>query len=431
MKTFKPGDYCRFTPEEIPTIIELLKANGWNISSYTEWTAENVEDCICIIFETDGFIPNQTIGENELSRHKFLVTALRLNEGDGLRADMSTPEEMEHIAEVLIGLGVNYQKESMPSYVEFHGFILGIEGKLLTVFDEVIKNHIDYLDWCKRLNVTPIGEDSDIFESQPFSDPKMMDAYRMGMARGLEKQIFEKLSVKDWLTELKKTKYSVQAKVYEKLSHVDSEQDVKQKQPLAYWFGDDIYYNILGTNKYITDDLREISFDSIETARHYGAGAIMEQSDLDWIKKSLSKPVKNTLDVGETITLPDGTTVDLTKPFEVSDANKNNWHTPNKAHYIGTDAAGMHVVHFILSTGEDHYEGFKHIRNKPEPEFKAIVRNYELHNFGSKDFETMKQIMDNQKGDEDYLILAMDYNHDLCMCLVSDQIKTKFPPFND
>ena len=63
--------------------------------------------------------------------------------------------------------------------------------------------------------------------------------------------------------------------------------------------------------------------------------------------------------------LPDGTTVDLTKPLEYSDDGQT-WKFDNAYDYIGISGSGQYVFEYC---GVEFYK-HNHIRNKLEPEFK-------------------------------------------------------------
>lgn len=308
IRTFKPGDYCRFTPEEIPSIIALLKANGWEVSSHKEWTLENVQDCICILVQSNlTFTPNQDIRSNELSRHDFMVTALRLNEGDGLRADMSTPEQRRHISEELEKLGVNQfvpNSDRLPMEYDLCFYLDSEEWLTSSLEEGCVKNHVPYSEWCKRLNETPINHIPDVGK-----------------------------------------------KVEEKTIH-NYQMDYAESARAIHIYLKEFCDESLSFPNMIADASRKAS-EEIERLRN-----------------------------NQTLTLPDGTTVDLSRPIQ--GLIDGTWYDVSK--YIGMSTENEFVceIHDVFDTP---FTEFKHIRNKPDPEFKAgdkvwykheIIENWEF-----------------------------------------------------
>lgn len=258
-RTFKPGDYCRFKTEEIPSIIELLKANGWGVNKRICFNESH--DCI-IVNEEGGFhsykLSKSLEAKNVIHRHDFIVTALRLNEGDGLRSDISTPEQREHVSVELEKLGVDQfvpNSDRLPMEYDLCFYLDSEEWLTSSLEEGCVKNHIDYSDWCKRLNIEPIGEKS-----------------------------------VTWINELTE------------------------------------------------------------------------------IRKDFTNHIP---DVGKTITLPDGTTVDLTKPLEGSYDYVD--YIPI-FHFIGVTMDG----NYLVNNKHGGLKEFKHIRNKPDPKFKPVDKLKDL-----------------------------------------------------
>lgn len=154
-KEFTPGDYCRFPNSEIPRVLDILRANRWKVFNLKT----DFSDCMCIMYDGYELIPNQEPDEHELSRHDFMVIALRLEEGMGICGVGSTNEQRAHINRVLhdLGLSVNCIQEDCPCTPlprEFRG------GMFMAVIG--CQNPIPYEEWCRRLCVEPIGETCDI-----------------------------------------------------------------------------------------------------------------------------------------------------------------------------------------------------------------------------------------------------------------------------
>lgn len=70
---FKPGEYCLFPHEEIQSILNLASADGY----YDYAFYPDVSDCISIEFQNGKLIPNQELGEFELTREQFMFKATR------------------------------------------------------------------------------------------------------------------------------------------------------------------------------------------------------------------------------------------------------------------------------------------------------------------------------------------------------------------
>jgi hypothetical protein len=100
-------------------------------------------------------------------------------------------------------------------------------------------------------------------------------------------------------------------------------------------------------------------------------GSYASENDLSDIKGALSGDL-NLIGNSNLITLPDGTTVDLTKPIEVSD-NNADWKEllthdeVEKPHFIGVTKTGQYC--FDLGTSFPAVYICKSVRNTPEPEF--------------------------------------------------------------
>lgn len=138
MDTFNPGEYCRFSNEEIPRILDILRANGHDVID-NEYPYG--EDCVFCFptggmshfarsLMTDGFV-NYT----ELPRHEFMVKALRIGWRLGARMIDIPQQQRQHIIDELITLEVELTND--------------IEKTL---------SDIPYLEWCRRLCVEPIVE---------------------------------------------------------------------------------------------------------------------------------------------------------------------------------------------------------------------------------------------------------------------------------
>lgn len=138
MDTFNPGEYCRFSNEEIPHILDILRANGHDVID-NEYPYG--EDCVFCFptggmshfarsLMTDGFV-NYT----ELPRHEFMVKALRIGWRLGARMIDIPQQQRQHIIDELITLEVELTND--------------IEKTL---------SDIPYLEWCRRLCIEPIVE---------------------------------------------------------------------------------------------------------------------------------------------------------------------------------------------------------------------------------------------------------------------------------
>ena len=165
-KEFKHGDYCLFHNEEIPRILDILRSNGWKV-----WI-NNVPDGDYVVMTQDGFISNP--GDpckspfyklSELSRHDFMVIALRLEEGMGILFNETTTEQRKHIQDSFVELGVKC--DPMPEHLEKYCYLFS-DGEWMSCQPYHIKKAISYLDWCKRLCIEPIGIEP---TAEPVFDP--------------------------------------------------------------------------------------------------------------------------------------------------------------------------------------------------------------------------------------------------------------------
>lgn len=159
---FKTGDFCRFPNEEIPRVLDILRANGHPV--WRSASVYNDKDNIIICLSDGDMSGEEEINmgayddATEFSRHDFMCKALRLEEGMGMRHEDSTKEQRQHIHTCLSELGVivyekaDYSVESGYPNLYFDGDHItgrssfGIGG-----------NFIPYLEWCKRLCIEPIG----------------------------------------------------------------------------------------------------------------------------------------------------------------------------------------------------------------------------------------------------------------------------------
>lgn len=178
-KEFKPGMYCKFPNEEIPRILDILRANGHIIYSdrqpTTYWGY--------VIFQPNHkqFMAHDDIDsvrahclkdENELSRHDFMVKALRLEEGMGICYEDSTSKQRRHIYDEMRYLGLNvYGDRTGSGFDSVNSYYFDGSHWLSTDEDN---NYIPYHDWCQRLCVEPIGTKSfqDEYVEMEFGKPE-------------------------------------------------------------------------------------------------------------------------------------------------------------------------------------------------------------------------------------------------------------------
>lgn len=170
---FKTGEYCKFPNEEIPHILDILRANGHPV---WKGTAVYQLDQDIIACSTDGDLMGYWSKEpeikTELTRHDFMCKALRLEEGMGISYNNSSICQIKHIARSIIDIGLT--AAGSVDFYHDHDFssdlnTFAISGNMFQLCFEVSTTHIPYLEWCKRLCVEPIGQvdtlqDGDWFE---------------------------------------------------------------------------------------------------------------------------------------------------------------------------------------------------------------------------------------------------------------------------
>lgn len=195
-KEFTPGMYCKFPNEQIPRILDILRANGHKV-----WNHENVfnQNDNAIVLSSDGDLHGIDCNEyrfdkqdTELSRHTFMVIALRLEEGMGILFNETTTEQRKHIQDSFVELGVKC--DAMPEHLEKYCYLFS-DGEWMSCQPYHIKKAISYLDWCKRLCVEPIGNEptaEPVFDpSKPFEgcfDPDGEEWQRFEVYIGYDKQ---------------------------------------------------------------------------------------------------------------------------------------------------------------------------------------------------------------------------------------------------
>lgn len=165
---FKPGEFCRFPNEEIPRVLDILRANGHPLWKSTA-VYQRDQDIIACSNDGDlmGYWSKEPEIKTELSRHDFLVKALRLEEGMGMRSDTSTPDQRAHISSEMEKVGIKIGM-SIKLYSAERNSIIMLKYEL-AVCSKKVPVDIPYLEWCKRLCVEPIGQvdtlqDGDWFE---------------------------------------------------------------------------------------------------------------------------------------------------------------------------------------------------------------------------------------------------------------------------
>jgi hypothetical protein len=145
-------------------------------------------------------------------------------------------------------------------------------------------------------------------------------------------------------------------------------------------------------------------------------GSYASENDLSDIKGALSDD--SNLISNSNITLQDGTTVDLTKPIEVSD-NNVNWtellthDEVENPHFIGVTKTGQYC--FDLGTNFPAVYICKSVRNTPEPKFKEGDPIF-INEFGKWVYCKMKY--------------NVTYSGEIIHALNPDGTPN-FPPFND
>lgn len=322
MKKLKQGDYVRLNNEEIPRHIELLRVNGYALDVKIAiankgavgigYFKEEISDNYFI----DLIYPKHRM-ETELTKHDWVCTVIGLKAGMGMVLNGSTTNQRKGIINELSKLGVNIS-DSLFDEINQRGFSLC--PKEIRCGNTQTYNGIAYTDFCQKLGIEPVYAEtvSDI------SEFKLEKYYTIEYAE------FPLICVYDGRT----------------LLRIDSEGYIS------------INEQVVGHEPNLPECLKDYK---------YAAPAIY---NTDGEIKRVTLKDNGLITDPNIITLPDGSTVDLKKPIEVSDRNKESWWTPDKAHYVGLDADKTPVIHYLLPTGEDHYECFAHIRNKPEPDFR-------------------------------------------------------------
>lgn len=158
MNTFNPGEYCRFKSEEIPHILDILRANGHKVMESHAF--EKYDDAI--IMNDNGDLHGISVRDyqfnecTELSRHDFMVIALRLEDGMGICYEDSTSKQRRHIYDEMRYLGLNvYGDRTGSGFDSVNSYYFDGSHWLSTDEDN---NYIPYHDWCQRLCVEPIVE---------------------------------------------------------------------------------------------------------------------------------------------------------------------------------------------------------------------------------------------------------------------------------
>lgn len=168
---FKPGDFARFSNKEIPRILDILRANGYDCPSYV---VESYKNAVGFgqSHQMHSFDSTYHGYDNELSRHHFIVIALRLEKGMGISVKDSTREQRIHICDKMASLGINQylDKDERLKQGQYDNsfYFDGNEWLSCDNRDLYITNAIPYLDWCKRLCIEPIGIES---STEPVFDP--------------------------------------------------------------------------------------------------------------------------------------------------------------------------------------------------------------------------------------------------------------------
>jgi hypothetical protein len=159
-KKFKTGEWCKFSNEEIPHILDVLAANEYGINFRH---SSNTNDCI--LMDASGqltpfnqsLMTDKFLEYSETDRHTFMVIALRLEEGMGIHWEQISIGQRQHIAVEMENLGI---KQTVPTQergeTRYGGsFMLSSgEWKMTTAS---VKHQIPYTELCKRLCVEPIG----------------------------------------------------------------------------------------------------------------------------------------------------------------------------------------------------------------------------------------------------------------------------------
>lgn len=185
-KEFQPGDFARFPNEQIPRILEILKANVHPVwSSVAAW--QDHHDIVVCGSDNDmmGYDSTEPKCRTEMTPHDFMTIALRLEEGMGI-SNESTPEQRRHVTEVLTELGINQAdtlkgRDASGEWIHPFGFV---RSKWLSVNETEIKSQISYLEFCRRLCVEPIEktleQHVDEYDAGKFDPMKPMQAFTPG-----------------------------------------------------------------------------------------------------------------------------------------------------------------------------------------------------------------------------------------------------------
>jgi hypothetical protein len=163
MKKLKQGDFVRLNNDEIPRHIELLIANGHPI-----WDAQlskfKLEDN-CILLDTQGeFLSTNCdtylLKLKELSKHDWVCAVIGLEEGVGMRSDMSTTEQIRHISDELELLGLNVFRPLNERRERWKCSFYLYDDKWQKIFDETRVTHVPYSEWCKKLGIDEVCADA-------------------------------------------------------------------------------------------------------------------------------------------------------------------------------------------------------------------------------------------------------------------------------